>query len=114
MLHISSKLINGKNALLKKYKTSLHPGGCSNPYNNYVITTYKHTIRVTQHDRKHETGNDNLFEQYFSNDPIYHPQVFQERFRMQISLFRRIMNKIVVTNENFQQKRNVVEHLGMT
>ncbi|XP_057803028.1 uncharacterized protein LOC131018321 [Salvia miltiorrhiza] len=65
-------------------------------------------------ERRREQGHQGVFEQYFSDEPIYTPEVFRKRFRMRKPLFERIMNKLVATDSFFQQKRDATGHLGMS
>ncbi|XP_057808756.1 uncharacterized protein LOC131023233 [Salvia miltiorrhiza] len=65
-------------------------------------------------ERRREIGHEGVFEQYFSEDPIYPPEYFRTRFRMRKPLFERIMNKLVATDRFFQQHSDAAGHLGMS
>ncbi|XP_057780056.1 uncharacterized protein LOC130998658 [Salvia miltiorrhiza] len=65
-------------------------------------------------ERRREIGHEGVFEQYFSEDPIYPPEYFRTRFRMRKPLFERIMNKLVATDRFFQQHPDAAGRLGMS
>ncbi|XP_047961476.1 uncharacterized protein LOC125206236 [Salvia hispanica] len=65
-------------------------------------------------ERKCEEGHDTIFEQYFAEAPIYPPDFFRTRYRMQKPLFEKIMNKLIDTDNFFVQKRDATGRLGMS
>ncbi|XP_057777882.1 uncharacterized protein LOC130996602 [Salvia miltiorrhiza] len=75
-----------------------------------------HTNRARRRfiERQREKGHEGVFEQYFSDEPIYTPEVFRTRFRMRKPLFERIMSKLVATDQFFQQNRDAAGRLGMS
>ncbi|XP_057791132.1 uncharacterized protein LOC131008260 [Salvia miltiorrhiza] len=67
--------------------------------------------RMRYIERRREIGHEGVFEQYFSEDPIYPPEYFRTRFRMRKPLFERLMNKLVATDRFFQQHPDAAGHL---
>ncbi|XP_021851631.2 uncharacterized protein [Spinacia oleracea] len=65
-------------------------------------------------DRNREEGHNRLFNDYFAENPVYSDKQFRRRFRMRRPLFCRIMNKVVENDVFLQQRRNVVEKLGLS
>ncbi|XP_057791349.1 uncharacterized protein LOC131008492 [Salvia miltiorrhiza] len=63
-------------------------------------------------ERRREIGHEGVFEQYFSEDPIYPPEYFRTRFRMRKPLFERIMNKLIATDRFFQQHPDAAGRLA--
>ncbi|KAL0005282.1 hypothetical protein SO802_012843 [Lithocarpus litseifolius] len=45
-------------------------------------------------DRNHLAGHKRLYDNYFAEEPVHPPKVFQRRFRMRRSLFLRILSKV--------------------
>ncbi|XP_021750446.1 uncharacterized protein LOC110716122 [Chenopodium quinoa] len=65
-------------------------------------------------DREREKGHVQLYNDYFANNPVYNDNQFRRRFRMQRSLFCRIMSKVVEGDQFFQQRRNAAGKLGLS
>ncbi|XP_021766662.1 putative nuclease HARBI1 [Chenopodium quinoa] len=65
-------------------------------------------------DREREKGHVQLYNDYFANNPVYNDNQFRRRFRMQRSLFCRIMSKVVEGDQFFQQRRNADGKLGLS
>ncbi|XP_021741698.1 uncharacterized protein LOC110707922 [Chenopodium quinoa] len=59
-------------------------------------------------------GHARLFNDYFSDNPVYNTNQFRRRFRMQRPLFSRIMNKVVEGDVYFQQRRDAAGRLGLS
>ncbi|XP_021747847.1 uncharacterized protein LOC110713702 [Chenopodium quinoa] len=64
--------------------------------------------------RDREIGHARLFNDYFSDNPVYNTTQFRRRFRMQRPLFVRIMNKVVEGDVYFQQRRDAAGRLGLS
>ncbi|XP_021747233.1 uncharacterized protein LOC110713078 [Chenopodium quinoa] len=64
--------------------------------------------------RDREMGHAWLFNDYFSDNPVYNTTQFRRRFRMQRPLFLRIMNKAVEGDVYFQQRRDAAGRLGLS
>ncbi|XP_021744228.1 uncharacterized protein LOC110710265 [Chenopodium quinoa] len=65
-------------------------------------------------DREREKGHVQLYNDYFASNAVYNDNQFRRRFRMQRSLFCRIMNKVVEGDQFFQQRRNAAGKLGLS
>ena len=59
-------------------------------------------------------GHDRLFHDYFAETPVYSPNLFRRRFRMNHSLFLRIHSAIEAHEPYFIQKRDVARRLGLS
>jgi len=64
-------------------------------------------------NRGREEGNNQLFNDYFSDNPTYGANLFRRRFQMQRSLFLRIVDR-VREHDNFVQKVDGVGKPGMS
>ncbi|XP_021753753.1 uncharacterized protein LOC110719157 [Chenopodium quinoa] len=64
--------------------------------------------------REREKGHVQLYNDYFVSNAVYIDNQFRRRFRMQRSLFCRIMNKVVEGDQFFQQRRNAAEKFGLS
>ncbi|RWR74579.1 putative nuclease HARBI1 [Cinnamomum micranthum f. kanehirae] len=60
------------------------------------------------------SGHHRLYNDYFSENPVYTPSQFRRRFRMRKPLFRRIVNAVEAHDPYFQQKRNCAGSLGLS
>ncbi|XP_057777007.1 uncharacterized protein LOC130995657 [Salvia miltiorrhiza] len=65
-------------------------------------------------DREREFGAERLINDYFSDSPTYTPEIFQRRFRMQKSLFIRIVEAVTANDEFFQQRRDATGRVGLS
>ncbi|XP_021727166.1 uncharacterized protein LOC110694296 [Chenopodium quinoa] len=72
------------------------------------------TPRGGTNRRDREMGHARLFNDYFSDNPVYNTTQFRRRFRMQRPLFLRIMNKVVEGDVYFQQRRDAAGRLGLS
>ncbi|XP_021752484.1 uncharacterized protein LOC110717990 [Chenopodium quinoa] len=72
------------------------------------------THRGDTNKRDREMGHARLFNDYFSDNPVYNTNQFRRRFRMQRPLFERIMNKVVEGDVYFKQRRDVAGRLGLS
>ncbi|CAL9238846.1 unnamed protein product [Arabidopsis halleri] len=57
-------------------------------------------------DRKREEGHERLWNDYFSDNPTYLDRQFRRRFRMNKSLFLRIVNRLTENLPYFQPKKD--------
>ncbi|XP_008231608.1 PREDICTED: uncharacterized protein LOC103330778 [Prunus mume] len=64
--------------------------------------------------RDRVSAHENLFENYFSNHPLYPLSDFRNRFRMRRELFNRIMEQIVPFDDYFKQKPDTTGKLGFS
>ncbi|TVT99822.1 hypothetical protein EJB05_54780, partial [Eragrostis curvula] len=62
--------------------------------------------------RKRQAGHDKLWDDYFSENPIYGHNFFRGRFRMSKRLFLRIASAVEEHCDYFVQKRNAAGELG--
>jgi hypothetical protein len=65
-------------------------------------------------DREREVGHERILKDYFGENPVYPPHIFRRRFRMQRSLFLRIMHEVCAYDSYFVQKRNAAGVLGLS
>ncbi|XP_030946014.1 uncharacterized protein LOC115970534 [Quercus lobata] len=65
-------------------------------------------------DHNHLAGHRRLYDDYFAEEPIYPPELFQRRFRMRRSLFLRIIFKVEAHEPYFIQKRNAAKKLSLS
>ncbi|XP_068328143.1 uncharacterized protein [Pyrus communis] len=68
--------------------------------------------RATNFDRKRERRGKDLLEDYFIPKNVFPDHVFRRRFRMQRSLFDKIMSVICNRHPNFVPKEDVFHVLG--
>ncbi|XP_042958339.1 uncharacterized protein LOC122293939 [Carya illinoinensis] len=59
-------------------------------------------------------GHERLWKDYFAQPPIYPPNVFRRRFRMNRDLFLRIHSAVVTHDDYFIQKRDTSGRLGLS
>ncbi|OEL26618.1 hypothetical protein BAE44_0012364, partial [Dichanthelium oligosanthes] len=62
--------------------------------------------------RDRNLGDEQLYADYFSPNPVYGPRMFWRRFRMHRSLFNRITDTLSLQYPYFQQRRDAVGKLG--
>ncbi|XP_024977156.1 uncharacterized protein LOC112514785 [Cynara cardunculus var. scolymus] len=55
-----------------------------------------------------------LMEDYFIDNPMYDQVIFRRRFRMQISLFRRIVDDVTANNEYFPQRSDATDRQSLS
>ncbi|XP_057789832.1 uncharacterized protein LOC131006678 [Salvia miltiorrhiza] len=72
------------------------------------------TSRRRYCDRERELGAERLINDYFGTSPTYPPEVFRRRFRMQQTLFLRIVEAAYANDEFFQQRRDATGRLGLS
>ena len=59
-------------------------------------------------------GHVQLYNDYFSENPTYPDKLFRRRFRMQRSLFLKIVDAIAKEDDYFFQKRDTAGQLGFS
>lgn len=59
-------------------------------------------------------GHIRLFNDYFADAPVYPPNIFRRRFRMNRDLFLRILNSVESHEPYFVQRRNAAGTLGIS
>ncbi|XP_033141627.1 uncharacterized protein LOC103854675 [Brassica rapa] len=65
-------------------------------------------------DRDREQGHNQLWNDYFKENPTYPPEMFRRRFRMNKPLFLRIVERISNEVPYFQQRRNAHGRNGLS
>ncbi|XP_033133382.1 uncharacterized protein LOC117127360 [Brassica rapa] len=65
-------------------------------------------------DRDREQGHNQLWNDYFKENPTYPPEMFRRRFRMNKPLFLRIVEHISNEVPYFQQRRNAHGRNGLS
>lgn len=65
-------------------------------------------------DRNRQQGHERIMSDYFSDAPVYNDNIFRRRFRMQKSLFVRIMNDVTAFDTYFQQKPDALGVPGLS
>ncbi|XP_002893144.2 uncharacterized protein LOC9329205 [Arabidopsis lyrata subsp. lyrata] len=69
--------------------------------------------RAANIERDHEEGNIRLWNDYFSDDPVYHDRMFRRRFRMTKPLFLRIVQSLSQF-PYFQQRDDATGKQGLS
>ncbi|KAG5554014.1 hypothetical protein RHGRI_011773 [Rhododendron griersonianum] len=64
--------------------------------------------------RDHLGGHRRVFLDYFNDPPVFPPKIFRRRFRMNRSLFLRIVSEVEAHEPYFVQKRNSARVLGLS
>ncbi|XP_048502665.1 uncharacterized protein LOC125498491 [Beta vulgaris subsp. vulgaris] len=63
--------------------------------------------------REREEAHERLFHDYFSNEPLYHENIFHQRFRMHKHVFLRIVEGVTIQGDTFfKQKPNATGRMG--
>ena len=65
-------------------------------------------------ERDREQGHNQLWHNYFSENPTYPPEMFRRRFRMNKPLFLRIVERLNNEVPYFQQRRNGHGRCGLS
>ncbi|XP_074287603.1 uncharacterized protein LOC141612726 [Silene latifolia] len=63
-------------------------------------------------ERNREQGYEQLFNDYFADDPVYPAHIFRRRFRMQKHVFLRIVEALSTSDDFFEQSPNGSGRLG--
>jgi hypothetical protein len=69
------------------------------------------TGRAPNKKRNFRAGHERIWNDYFFEDCVYSEADFARRFRMPITLFLKIMDDIVRTNDYFKQKKDALGNL---
>ncbi|XP_059629896.1 uncharacterized protein LOC132272831 [Cornus florida] len=64
--------------------------------------------------RDREEAAQRLFQDYFTENPTFSPEMFRRRFRMRRELFIRILNGVTAYDEWFIQKPDAFSRMGFT
>ena len=64
--------------------------------------------------RNRVEGHERLFQDYFSETPIYPPNLFRRRFRMNRSVFLRILSMVEAYDPYFVQKKDALGIFGLS
>ena len=65
-------------------------------------------------ERNREEGHIQLVNDYFTENPTYPPHIFRRRFRMNKSLFMRIVERFSNEVPYFKQRRDATRRLGFS
>ncbi|XP_074314844.1 uncharacterized protein LOC141651015 [Silene latifolia] len=65
-------------------------------------------------ERNRKEGHARLFNDYFSENPVYPPQMYRRRFRMCKHLFLRIVESVGAYDSHFQHKSDATGRLGLS
>ncbi|CAN6879006.1 unnamed protein product, partial [Brassica oleracea] len=65
-------------------------------------------------ERNREEGHNHLWNDYFSENPTYSRSLFRRRFRMNKSLFQRIVHHLSTEIPYFQQSEDATGRSGLT
>ncbi|XP_048596576.1 putative nuclease HARBI1 isoform X1 [Brassica napus] len=65
-------------------------------------------------ERHREQGHNQLWNDYFTENPTYPPEMFRRRFRMNKPLFLRIVERLTNEVPYFQQRRNACGRNGLS
>uniref|UniRef100_A0A0D3D286 DDE Tnp4 domain-containing protein n=1 Tax=Brassica oleracea var. oleracea TaxID=109376 RepID=A0A0D3D286_BRAOL len=65
-------------------------------------------------ERNRERGHNQLLTDYFNENPTYPSEMFRRRFRMNKSLFLRIVDRLSIEVPYFQQRKNAHGRFGLS
>ena len=65
-------------------------------------------------DCNHLVGHRRLYDDYFTEELVYPPNLFRRRFQMRRSLFLQILSNVEAHEPYFTQKRNATKKLGLS
>ena len=71
-----------------------------------------HPGRAANLNRDFQSGHDYIYQDYFSDNPVYPASLFRRRFRMRREIFMRIHNSIVSFDNYFVQKADALGNMG--
>ncbi|CAJ2660065.1 unnamed protein product [Trifolium pratense] len=77
-------------------------------------STRRRRKRRTVIDRSREEGHNRLFNDYFSENPVYTEAQFRRRFRMRRHVFLRIVEALGNHDEYFQTRTDAVGKMGLS
>ncbi|XP_057808932.1 uncharacterized protein LOC131023409 [Salvia miltiorrhiza] len=81
---------------------------------NLIVVHQIPTANGRYCDRERDFGAERLINDYFSDTPTYTPELFRRRFRMQKSLFIRIVEAVTTNDVFFQQRRDATGIVGLS
>ncbi|XP_057779743.1 uncharacterized protein LOC130998334 [Salvia miltiorrhiza] len=81
---------------------------------NLILGTSSSTNKKRYCDREREVGEQRLMSDYFVPNLTYTPELFRRRFRMQKSLFLRIVDAVTANDEYFQQRPDCTGRQGLS
>ena len=81
-------------------------------YNEIVVSHTNKQRRRAYIERNREAGHNRLWNDYFSEDSTFSPQLFRCRFRMNKELFMRIVDGLSENVPFFQQRRDATGRIG--
>ncbi|XP_057774868.1 uncharacterized protein LOC130993849 [Salvia miltiorrhiza] len=81
---------------------------------NLILGTSSSTTKKRYCDREREVGEQRLMSDYFVPNPTYTPELFRRRFRMQKSLFLRIVDVVTANDQYFQQRPDCTGRQGLS
>ncbi|XP_048501307.2 uncharacterized protein LOC125497693 [Beta vulgaris subsp. vulgaris] len=84
----------------------------ANPAELYAMVTQVPRAPRTVVPRDRDEGHHRLWNDYFAENPVYPPQMFRRRFRMQKHVFLRIEQVLTSKNSFFQQRPDAAGKLG--
>ena len=64
--------------------------------------------------RNRVEGHERLYRDYFAKSPTYPPNLFRRRFRMNRSLFVRVISNMEVYDPYFVQKNDAIGNIGLS
>ena len=73
---------------------------------NRISRQYRYRDRVSGHSR--------MLNDYFVENPVYDETLFRRRFRLNRSLFLRILHTLQQHNDYFVQRRNAANTVGLS
>ena len=83
-------------------------------YNNIVEAQTKKQRKRAYIERNREEGHNRLWNDYFSEDPIFPAHLFRRRFRMNKELFMRIVHRLSEDVPFFRQRRDATGRYGLS
>ena len=96
--------------LLAKNNFLIHQLTQQSDHGNHRGSIHGHA--VIHRDR--ENAHSNLYNDYFSNNPVYGEREFHRRFRMSRGLFLRIVDAVTQHDNYFHQRRIATGRMGLS
>lgn len=81
------------------------------PYNIFTLSQCDNGHDISDYKTMSE-AHDNLYNDYFHQNPVYNEKTFRRRFRMRRELFYHICDEIVQFDSYFVQKSDACGRLG--
>ena len=73
-----------------------------------------HLGRSPNIDRDFEAGHSRIYNDYFSNSPVYTDAMFERRFRMRRDAFLEVMNVVLSHDPYFEERANYARKVGLS